>query len=73
MLQHQMHDDNAALTTDGKISNTSCRLWLLCRQVTMKADKISISAPEIPTIADSDGDYITQLQELNKPETASSL
>lgn len=62
-----------ALTTDGKISNTSCRLWLLCRQGTMKADKISISAPKITTIADLDGDYTTQLLELNKPETASSL
>ncbi|WP_233501053.1 filamentous hemagglutinin N-terminal domain-containing protein [Pantoea sp. ARC270] len=61
------------VTTDGKISNASCRLWLLCKQGTMKADKISILAPKITTIAALDGNYTTQLLELNKPETDSSL
>ncbi|MEB7540532.1 filamentous hemagglutinin N-terminal domain-containing protein [Pantoea anthophila] len=62
-----------ALTTDGKLSNASCRVWLLCKQGTMKADKITISAPKISSVTDLDGYYTTQLLELNKPETDSSL
>jgi len=56
------------LATDGKISNSYCRLWLMCTQGTMKADKITIAAPKIAAIGDLDGNYTTQILELNKTE-----
>lgn len=55
------------LATDEKISNSSCLLWVLCSKGTMSADKITITAPKIAAIGDLDGNYTTQVLELNKP------
>jgi len=55
------------LATDEKISNSSCFLWVFCTTGTMSADKITIKAPKITSISDLDGNYTTQVLELNKP------
>jgi len=59
-----------SLATDEKISNSSCFLWILCKSGTMKADTITITAPKITRISDLDGNYTTQVLELNKPAAA---
>lgn len=61
------------LATEGTISNSSCFLWVFCSEGTMSADKISITAPKITSISNLDGKYTTQVLELNKPATNSSL
>jgi len=60
-----------ALTTDEKISNSSCILWVLCIKGTMAADKITITAPKIASLSNLDGYYSTQTLELNKPAASS--
>ena len=61
------------LTTDEKISNASCLLWVLCNKGTMSADKILISAPKIAAVSDLDGHFITPVLELNKPAATAAM
>ncbi|MGK3143675.1 filamentous hemagglutinin N-terminal domain-containing protein [Pantoea sp. C2G6] len=60
------------LATDEKISNASCFLWLLCTPGTMTADKITITAPKIASINDLDGNYVTNILELNTSADAAT-
>ena len=62
-----MEAGTLALITDEKISNSSCVWWVFCTKGTMKADKITITAPKIASLRELDGNYTTQTLELNKP------